>query len=1475
MKKTASLPSLLALSLLALSAPAANDGAAVYRPGLVQARIPLGSPLGYKTAYQGVPNLASNLLEVADASWLDRTLDVFKGGGDTNELGETFYDDNATNPVSGKTWPWLIESQHGVFAYEGELFVEEGTNYYFYARCGDGAAMVVDGETVVWQGTMSAYNTAPAIRRFWTAPKTGWVPFNVWFWTFENRPWIQWSQWGAQYNLAGLAVEGPELNSVNPLTRRDLALNKNVTNVWQRFVDSGHGSFLRTVTGEKFTTVGESAASMDGRSFDLSFADVPTNAQLVAFSGPADGVHATNAWSSVSAVLAEVPPGTSTTNVVVPLAADATVLRFRLARFNPASTNGLETFEEWTDLVPVTAAPVLRIASAAPGWTNVVVAGSLGSFGIGGASAVVTVEVSATDDAGFANPVASVSLPSVSAVGPFEANLFGLATNTAYLVRATARNDQNVVGFSAPVSFSTRDPGPASISVAPSVCALFSVDLTATVSDWGGGSWDAEAWIDVSASSNFPAGETQTFSLGALSGATPVAATATATGLEAAHGYFARVRAVNSWGVASVSETLAFSTSADPIGFPEEATVVAEKGKVTASLAPTFVTEGVRYDVTLAMEGIAGTRSWKNQTGFGPFVHTQYSAAGTEVVFVYTIVWTYGELSGTIEVRGQAIAKLADRTIHRVPEIDPATGGQYLRPGDTVEIALPSGLFVDWHTNDVLSVTRTNGVYLLEALEPGATLLFETLADGTTNAVTGVAIVLPKNNPAGGIYVHRALKNFSWNDPSEWEVVAPGSGDYPNGAGSMVIIATDVLGPDDGQRNAEIVEPTTVGWLAVGQLGWIRHGYMVNGITKNLKSHNPWIFSDQLGAGGSLRFDTGDGSTSWIRLLGHSYTTSRTHFEVPVSMANDLDIDEMDRVQDTAGWQNTRYRGLWFKKPVDVGTNTFRTVRAHPYRYKFNASWGGGSQGSGMESTGWISFRHNVFGSGTIRLEAQTAFGLCGADGAHVSPFTGTWDVANGDLDPRINMRYGAAALNTYGLSLGQSKEMIIRGSWHRAEKTWPRGALVRTGFNDVRTSSTTSNGQQSWSWTNDWQNALPPKITLDGGDLQLFQQGPPDTATMNLMNSTGIRRHVFRVDEMHIPTGPMGRLECKVKSNDTSHHNVRTEITNLVLGADAVVSFDLDADKSNVTCEFFIVNEPFAWVPAASTEKQFLPYFFANDELEGTGGNTIEDMSVTSVTDKDQPGIRLAFRDRETGKVTLETPATEGTGYRLWTTGEELGDGASYYAMLLAANVTNSFASGATVANLAGYLDMRGGAALGVPGEDGDATVDFGDRLARVYVGNWGETGTVGCKLAGTAGLVKGGNGILALAASADGIAGGVRVAGGTLRLGATVNGTNHVGRIGGDITVEAGSRLVVGDKASIVPGSKLYLNDRNWIPSFAHVRIEDKAIVREIVVDGEPLPHGWYGSSDSAAKHVDDVHFEGPGMIHAGSFPTMMILR
>ena len=321
MKKTAFLPSILSLALLALPAAAANDGHAVYRPGLVQARIPFPSAMGYLTAYDGVPILASNLLANAEEAWLDRTLDVFKDGEHPN---------SATNPVSGKTWPWLIEHNHGVFAYEGEIFVEEGVEYSFYGRSDTGEALVVDGETVVWQGVNRGWQYGPEIHRRWTAPKTGWVPFNGWLWSWNGSYGTQWSEWSLQYNVQGVSVTF--LDPTDRLSDRYDSLNswleenRGLTNVWQRFADTGAGTFLRTVTGERFTTVGASSAAEGGRAFDLTFTDVPTNATLVAFFGAADGLHATNEWDAVSGVLAEIPPGDTTTNVTVALPADATAV---------------------------------------------------------------------------------------------------------------------------------------------------------------------------------------------------------------------------------------------------------------------------------------------------------------------------------------------------------------------------------------------------------------------------------------------------------------------------------------------------------------------------------------------------------------------------------------------------------------------------------------------------------------------------------------------------------------------------------------------------------------------------------------------------------------------------------------------------------------------------------------------------------------------------------------------------------------------------------------------------------------------------------------------------------------------------------------------------------------------------------------------------------------------------------------------
>ena len=87
--------------------------------------------------------------------------------------------------------------------------------------------------------------------------------------------------------------------------------------------------------------------------------------------------------------------------------------------------------------------------------------------------------------------------------------------------------------------------------------------------------------------------------------------------------------------------------------------------------------------------------------------------------------------------------------------------------------------------------------------------------------------------------------------------------------------------------------------------------------------------------------------------------------------------------------------------------------------------------------------------------------------------------------------------------------------------------------------------------------------------------------------------------------------------------------------------------------------------------------------------------------------------------------------------------------------------------------------------------------------------------------------------------------------------------------------------DTGAISPMSKLYLNDRDWIPSHAHVRLDANAEAARLVIAGEPMPNGYYGSSEAATANpdtpvvVDNVHFEGPGVLWAGIRPTMMIFK
>ena len=389
--------------------------------------------------------------------------------------------------------------------------------------------------------------------------------------------------------------------------------------------------------------------------------------------------------------------------------------------------------------------------------------------------------------------------------------------------------------------------------------------------------------------------------------------------------------------------------------------------------------------------------------------------------------------------------------------------------------------------------------------------------------------------------------------------------------------------------------------------------------------------------------------------------------------------------------------------------------------------------------------------------------------------------------------------------------------------------------------------------------------MTLDGGWIILGPRGGTMSADAKAAyQATGIRRAHYEIGDLIVPAGPQGRLETARYGSSTDYPDNLVDITNLVMDANAVLSFTLADSSGSVLNEVFIHNDPPSFYADPDEDVQFLPQLFANYEADAND--------------------KLIFRDPETGLLEKRSASASGNTYRRFASAATLADGDSFRSMQVAANVALSFpAAGSTATDLSGYLDLRGGAAVGplANAASASSTLDFGSQPARIFVGKRADTATIGCKLRGSAGLVKGGSGILALVASAEGVSGGVRVAGGTLQLGATVNGANRVGRVAGDVIVEAGSRLVVRDKASFAPGVRLFLNDRDWIPSYAHVRLEANAEIARLVVNGERMPNGYYGSSEAASAHpdtnviVDDVHFEGPGVLWAGIRPTMMILK
>lgn len=559
-------PSVATLVLALLFAVPENTRANVtYRPGLMQAQILSGSSNGFATEANGVPNLASNLIAIAqsdDKVSVERTSGVLMDGSSST-----------ANPVTGTSFSW--PEKYGVFAYEGEIHVTADTTYRFYGQFDDGEALVVDGVTAVNQGANSGYNNAPAVRNPYTAASTGWVPFNAWIWDWAGGKAPHTSLYALEWNADN--IDSDFGNSAK----------------WSQFRDDGTMSFLRTDTGETFTTIHSVEQSGDNLVLNVSFTNVPSSSTLVAYFGNNDRGTSSAGWDS-SVSLGTIAAG-NTAAAPFTVAGAATANYLRLCLSNPTKASGDDAlatvFEEWTKPVDRNPAPAVSLSLSSISYTNAVYESQISSFGIGSTFCDLVLEISRNASFDPVDITVSTSgVDSASVVFPIS----GLITNTVYYARVVAMNDQQKSGASSILSNTTLTPGAPECQVESVVSGLTTFSVTGKATTFGAGATSATMRLEAFADAGFatPAGVSEEVPV-ALGGS----ATIGISGLSPDTEYRLRLRIVNNWGLETSTNLLPTATLDAPI----------VASGIRRTFASDISTVDVFFDVTAVFDGATGT----------------------------------------------------------------------------------------------------------------------------------------------------------------------------------------------------------------------------------------------------------------------------------------------------------------------------------------------------------------------------------------------------------------------------------------------------------------------------------------------------------------------------------------------------------------------------------------------------------------------------------------------------------------------------------------------------------------------------------------------------------------------------------------------------------------------------------------------------------------------------------------------------
>ena len=200
------------------------------------------------------------------------------------------------------------------------------------------------------------------------------------------------------------------------------------------------------------------------------------------------------------------------------------------------------------------------VSVSAVGFTNATASVSVQALGDGASSADVLFQLAATAD--FAAPIWSTNYV-VQTAGTLSFPIAGLATNTAYWVRALVTNSLRESVSAGPASFTTLSPGAPMASAAVSGRTASSISATVSITAFGAGSDACTARLEASTD-----GFATVASFAETALAAPGSAAMEVSGLSPFTAYALRLRLVNAWGLATIVD-LGTSTTLPASGLDE------------------------------------------------------------------------------------------------------------------------------------------------------------------------------------------------------------------------------------------------------------------------------------------------------------------------------------------------------------------------------------------------------------------------------------------------------------------------------------------------------------------------------------------------------------------------------------------------------------------------------------------------------------------------------------------------------------------------------------------------------------------------------------------------------------------------------------------------------------------------------------------------------------------------------------------